>query len=274
MSLLFTKVQRKLKWWSSKLRWRQLTFLVRLPFIPLAFLTPKVFLAIYKKAQLNRFLSALVPLAKYCRGRLIRNKSIQSNRNHSWKKKSFDVTIIIPVFNHENYIGDAIYSAHVASTLAGNHGIKTEIIVVNDCSKDNSKKIAEQIIETLETPAEVLSLPSNCGLSFVRNAGIKNAQGRFLAFLDSDNTLAESAILNLYNALDGTDAAAAYGQIKTTVRATGKGGLPISDIPYSLPRLLSKGNYIDAMAMYRAKTLKKIKENSNNNAIPYPIHSS
>ncbi|NQZ22423.1 MAG: glycosyltransferase family 2 protein [Colwellia sp.] len=87
------------------------------------------------------------------------------------------VSVIIPVYNGESFIKDAI-----ESVLAQN--IDTiEIIVINDNSTDNTleklKIFSEQII--------VLKNEDNRGASYSRNRGIKYAKGRLIAFLDADD---------------------------------------------------------------------------------------
>lgn len=85
------------------------------------------------------------------------------------------VSIVIPVYNGENYLREAIASA-VAQTWQA-----LEIIVVDDGSQDRSAEIAS-------TFAGVTVLrKANGGVASARNAGIATAKGEFLAFLDHDD---------------------------------------------------------------------------------------
>ena len=87
------------------------------------------------------------------------------------------VTIIIPTFNCEEYLSSAIESA-ISQTY-----FSTEIIVVDDGSTDNTKmKISNYINSPLKYIYQV-----NAGPAAARNAGIKVANGEYIAFLDSDD---------------------------------------------------------------------------------------
>ena len=86
------------------------------------------------------------------------------------------VSVIIPCFNGEAFLKDAIDSA-----LNQTYHNK-EIIVVNDGSKDNSDKIIA------EYGNKIIAIhQKNQGLPTARNNGISSSKGEFLAFLDSDD---------------------------------------------------------------------------------------
>lgn len=87
------------------------------------------------------------------------------------------VSVIIPAFNAENFIGDAINSA------LKQHYDNLEIIVVNDCSTDNTLKVLSEFGNKIR----IINNTQNSGASFSRNAGIKAATGEFIAFLDADD---------------------------------------------------------------------------------------
>jgi glycosyltransferase involved in cell wall biosynthesis len=88
------------------------------------------------------------------------------------------VSIIIPAYNVESYIKNAIESAL-------NQTYKNiEIIVVDDGSTDNTKKIIEPYFKSGKIK---YIYQHNKGLSSARNTGIKTAQGEYVALLDSDD---------------------------------------------------------------------------------------
>ncbi len=90
------------------------------------------------------------------------------------------VSVIVPVYNVEGYIEKCLNSL-VNQTLQ-----EIEIIVVNDGSKDNSKRIIEKFINLY--PQKIVYLEKeNGGLSDARNYGIPHAKGEYIAFLDSDD---------------------------------------------------------------------------------------
>jgi glycosyltransferase involved in cell wall biosynthesis len=86
------------------------------------------------------------------------------------------VSVIIPVYNHEEFIGEAI-----ESVLAQSYPY-TQIIVVNDGSTDGTK----DVLETYKGRIEVIH-QSNAGPSAARNNGIRRATGEFICFFDSDD---------------------------------------------------------------------------------------
>ena len=91
------------------------------------------------------------------------------------------VTIVIPCFNYRQYLGKAIYSAQ-----AQQYG-PFEIIVVDDGSTDDSATVAEQAgVRLIRQP--------NAGLGAARNAGLAEAAGEFVLFLDADDELLPDAV--------------------------------------------------------------------------------
>lgn len=86
-------------------------------------------------------------------------------------------SIIIPLYNKENYILDAINSV-LDQTYT-----EFELIVVNDGSTDNSGQIVEKINDQR---IKVIN-QQNSGVSVARNNGVKNARYNYVAFLDGDD---------------------------------------------------------------------------------------
>ena len=91
------------------------------------------------------------------------------------------VSVIIPVFNSEQYLNACIESAAMQSLD------DIEIICVDDGSKDGSKGI---ILKKAESDNRIRYIyQNNSGAAEARNNGIRNAQGEFVFFLDSDDFL-------------------------------------------------------------------------------------
>lgn len=101
-------------------------------------------------------------------------------------KKDFDLQIIIPVYNVEKYVEECMESVVNQRTR-----FKYLITVINDGSKDNSRKLLEKY-ENI--PNIILVDQPNKGLSGARNTALTNIRGRYVMFLDSDDKLAENAI--------------------------------------------------------------------------------
>jgi len=103
---------------------------------------------------------------------------------------SLKISVIIPIYNVEQYIEECIYSV-LNQTLKD-----LEVIFVNDGSLDNSMEIVEQFKD--KDDRIIILNKENGGLSSARNAGMKAAHGEFILFLDSDDYLAEYALEHLY----------------------------------------------------------------------------
>lgn len=88
------------------------------------------------------------------------------------------VSVIIPVYNRMYLLERAIESVL-------NQGYKNiEIIIVDDCSQDNPKKIIDKY---LYGRIKYIKHKKNYGANKARNTGIKKSRGEFIAFLDSDD---------------------------------------------------------------------------------------
>ena len=61
-----------------------------------------------------------------------------------------------------------------------------EILLIDDCSKDNSAQIIKEF-QKYDNRIKYIKLKKNSGASVSRNEGIRNAKGRFIAFVDSDD---------------------------------------------------------------------------------------
>lgn len=101
------------------------------------------------------------------------------------------VSIVIPVYNVEQYIEDCLNSV-VAQTYEG----EIECIIVDDCTPDNSCAIIERFIKqyTGNIDFKLLHHAINRGLSAARNTGIDAATGDYVYFLDSDDEITPDSI--------------------------------------------------------------------------------
>lgn len=90
------------------------------------------------------------------------------------------VSVIIPVYNAEQYIRKTIESV-LQQTYP-----YLEVILIDDCSQDNSRQIIEEYRST-HNSIVLYCQARNCGAAIARNQGLKLAKGRFVAFLDSDD---------------------------------------------------------------------------------------
>lgn len=101
------------------------------------------------------------------------------------------VSVIVPVYNVENYIRKCLESL-VEQTLE-----EIEIIIVNDGTKDNSMSIIKEFAD--KYPQKIVILEKeNGGLSDARNYAIPHAKGEYIAFLDSDDYIEKNMYQDMY----------------------------------------------------------------------------
>lgn len=101
------------------------------------------------------------------------------------------ISVIIPVFNMEKYIGECLNSV-LKQTLNN-----IEVIIVNDGSTDNSLEIIQEY-QKRDNRIVILD-KKNEGVGAARNDGIKAATGDFIAFMDPDDMYASNdALLHCY----------------------------------------------------------------------------
>lgn len=99
------------------------------------------------------------------------------------------VSIILPVYNVEKYLKECLESA-INQTLDN-----IEIIAINDGSTDNSFEILEQY--KYSNDIKIIN-QENKGLSEARNAGLKEAKGEYVYFLDSDDYIDKDSMRYCY----------------------------------------------------------------------------
>ena len=118
--------------------------------------------------------------------------------------KTPKISVIIPIYNDALYIQEAIKSV-LSQTIE-----ELEIIIINDGSTDNF----EEKIEFFNDPRIRIIEQINSGAAAARNNGIKNAKGKFLAFLDADDIWAPNKLkLRLEVLINREDINMVYGQV-------------------------------------------------------------
>lgn len=105
------------------------------------------------------------------------------------------ISIIMPVYNVEKYIGKSIQSV-LNQTY---HDF--ELLVIIDGSPDNSKQIAE----TFNDERIIIYEKPNGGLSDARNYGLERAKGEFVYFLDSDDWIEPSLLEDTVSVFENKD---------------------------------------------------------------------
>lgn len=116
------------------------------------------------------------------------------------KKVTPDVSVIIPMYNTEKYIEKCLDS------LLNQSLENIEVIVVDDCSTDNSLELAEKFIPSFESKNKKLTtitFTQNSGYPGIpRNFALDIAKGKYVYFMDSDDFLSEDLLEIFYNAAE------------------------------------------------------------------------
>jgi len=100
------------------------------------------------------------------------------------------ISVIMPIYNSEKYLKEAIDSVL-------NQSFKDfELICINDGSTDNSPEILENYRKK-DKRIKIIN-QKNQGLSAARNKGLKNSEGEFIFFIDSDDYIAKNTLKKLY----------------------------------------------------------------------------
>jgi len=95
-------------------------------------------------------------------------------------QQSFYISVIVPVFNSQSFIGRCLRSLKNQSLSRKNY----EIIVIDDCSTDQSYN---EIIKQKNSIFRIIKNKKNIGLPASLNIGLKQARGSFIVRVDSDD---------------------------------------------------------------------------------------
>ncbi len=158
------------------------------------------------------------------------------------KKNEIDVSVIIPCYNSGKYLLEALNSVEA---YRGSYSY--EIIIINDGSNDNETVI---LLKDLERKAYHIIHQENKGPSSARNAGVKTANGKYLFFLDSDNTIKENYLEKAVKILNTNDN---IGVVYANPIFVGDNLNEIRFFypqPFNIHNLLT-GNYIDMCSIVR-----------------------
>lgn len=106
------------------------------------------------------------------------------------------ISIIMPVYNGDRYIGQAIESC-----LRQSERERWELIIVNDGSTDDTARVIEPYLEDKRVK---LVSQDNKGVSAARNRAIAHSRGNYIAFLDADDYYLPHTIKNYLEAIERT----------------------------------------------------------------------
>lgn len=168
--------------------------------------------------------------------------------------ENIKISVIIPVYNVEKYIEQCLDSI-VNQTYQN-----LEIIIVNDGSNDNSLEIINRYSQN-DRRIKIINL-ENKGVSFARNIGIKNSEGNYISFVDSDDYLNLNTYEKLVENLDGEDLIIFnYGRFENSTGEIIKEKYVSDDEMQELPEekryLYSKINHSCWNKLYKTEYLKR-----------------
>ena len=157
-------------------------------------------------------------------------------------KEQYEVTIGIPVYQSVDYIQDTMNSALNQSFS------DIEFLIVDDCGHDGTMDVIShfQTNHPRGKDIRILVNEKNKGVSYSRNRIIDEARGRFLYFMDSDDSIEPNTIQLLYDAIIQHNVQVAYGSYEII---DGIGNSP-NEI-YQKESLVFRGE--DELAMYAFK---------------------
>lgn len=117
-------------------------------------------------------------------------------------KASFEiplVSVIVPAYNSETTLNNCIQS------VVGQSYANIEVIIIDDGSIDRTKTLAESYA-ALDSRIVLVKKEKNEGLVLARKSGVDIAHGKYIQYLDADDTLSEGVIEALVNKAEGTGA--------------------------------------------------------------------
>ena len=118
-----------------------------------------------------------------------------------------DISVIIPAYNCEDSIARCINSV-ICQT-----GVVSEVIVIDDGSTDNTLNICHSIAHN--NPSVKIIHQNNGGLSSARNAGLDIATGKYISFLDSDDIITPTGLLDMLTSIKEYNVDAVIGKYNT-----------------------------------------------------------
>ena len=115
------------------------------------------------------------------------------------------ISVIIPMYNAEKYIAECLDSL-LAQTFKD-----FEVIIVDDCSTDNSVKIVESYVEKFGGRLKLYNTDKNFGSGAIaRNIGLSHSSGEYVYNMDNDDMLTKTALEEMYELAKKYDADVVY----------------------------------------------------------------
>ena len=131
-------------------------------------------------------------ILKYIDGQL-RLINVKEELGRSSADGKFAISVIIPMYNAEKYIGECLDSL-ISQTFQS-----FEVIVVDDGSKDSSNVVVASRASKFDERMTIIKLKKNSGgAGKPRNMGLEKARGEYVIFIDADDVFTETALEEMY----------------------------------------------------------------------------
>lgn len=174
---------------------------------------------------------------------------------------SYKVSVIVPIYNAENNLKKTIQS--VINQSIGFENI--ELILVDDASTDNSKKIIETYCEKYDNIIPYYSEKNHGSPGFGRNMGLNIATSDFLMFIDNDDEYEENICKKLYETIINENAdIVCCNKISVDTISTIKQHIPYTNGIENNDNIIIKGDdilFFDSVAVwnkiYKKELIKK-----------------
>ncbi len=123
--------------------------------------------------------------------RQIRRQSKAKANNHPKRQHNLTISFLIPAYNEEQIIGKCIESMDRA---AAKYGGRTEIVIVNDGSTDNTEKIVLDSLNKLTNAQGKIFTIANSGKGLALDYGLRRVSGEIVFRMDADSLIDKDAI--------------------------------------------------------------------------------
>ena len=142
------------------------------------------------------------------------------------------ISIITPCYNSSKFINECVNSVLLQSYC------NWELLLVDDCSNDNSKELLLNI-EKKDERIKVTFLDTNIGAAHARNVAIQKAKGKYIAFLDSDDSWDSKKLDKQISFMVQNDIAFSF----TSYQSISENGLDIISV-IEAPYKMTYNNYL------------------------------
>ncbi|WP_026913633.1 glycosyltransferase family 2 protein [Christiangramia portivictoriae] len=162
------------------------------------------------------------------------------------------VSVIMPAYNSEAYIAEAIQSV-ISQTYP-----QWELLIVNDASRDSTEQILKNYSDE-DSRIRVFHNSTNRGTAFSRNKAIEASEGEFISFLDTDDLWKNNKLERQLEVLSKSNVAACFSSYQLMHESGKKSNVIIQALPVLSHCRLLKANYVGNLTgIYNAGLLGKI----------------